>query len=331
MVKGDIDFVLTWVDDKDPLWLEKKCQYTDSSQIEGNTNVRYRDWDTLRYWFRGVEKFAPWVHRIYFVTDNQVPEWLNLDHPKLKWVNHEDFIPEEYLPTFNSHTIEWNLHRIEDLSEQFVYFNDDVFLIRDVSPEDFFVDGLPCDHPGLDYGTPHELWSYIPFNNTVLINRHFHFKDSFRKNPWKWIKHQSALELIKLFYFGKNRFISGVNAQHIHFSYRKEMFDLLWEEEYDLIHNTCKHRVRTKDDISHWCVRDWQLMLGRFYPQKKMGRMFATRQVPDKKGPIAFIKKQKSKVICINDTEQEDKFEEHKQIICATFEALLPQKSRFER
>ena len=129
MSNQKIDFVIPWVDDSDPVWRAKKEKYTGIMSQVGNEEARYRDWDTLKYWFRGVEKFAPWVRNVYFITDDQVPEWLNLDNPKLKWVKHSDYIPEEYLPTFNSHVIEWNMHRIPDLAENFVYFNDDVFLI----------------------------------------------------------------------------------------------------------------------------------------------------------------------------------------------------------
>ena len=60
-------------------------------------------------------------------------------------VKHEDYIPEEFLPTFQSRTIDMNFHRIKDLSEHFVYFNDDMFLINPTTKEDFFVNGLPCD------------------------------------------------------------------------------------------------------------------------------------------------------------------------------------------
>lgn len=104
----------------------------------------------LRYWFRGVEKFAPWVNKIFFVTYGHMPKWLNIDHPKLVVVKHEDFIPSQYLPTFNSQLIEFNFCYIKDLSERFVYFNDDMFLLNDVSPERFFKDGLPCDLAGMD-------------------------------------------------------------------------------------------------------------------------------------------------------------------------------------
>ena len=135
----------------------------------GNSEVRYRDWDTLKYWFRGVEKFAPWVGNIYFVTDDQKPEWLNVDHPKLKWVKHTDFIPKEYLPTFNSHAIFLNLHRIEGISEKFVLWNDDVFLLKDVSPDDFFVNGKPCDYPTLTFFNMCDFFGHLGLNNMILM------------------------------------------------------------------------------------------------------------------------------------------------------------------
>jgi hypothetical protein len=123
---GEIDFVLTWVDGSDPVWQAERAKY-DTSGITGN-NAHYRDWGTLKYWFRSVERFAPWVRKIHFVTCGQVPEWMNTEHPKLNLVNHADYIPAEYLPTFSANPIELNFHRIAGLSEQFVYFNDDTFL-----------------------------------------------------------------------------------------------------------------------------------------------------------------------------------------------------------
>ena len=93
-----------------------------------------------------LKNFAPWVNHIYFVTWGHIPSWLNTDHPKLTVVKHEDYIPKQYLPTFSSHPIELNMHRIRGLSEQFVYFNDDTFIINKMEPEDFFRNGLPRDY-----------------------------------------------------------------------------------------------------------------------------------------------------------------------------------------
>ena len=142
----EIDFVIPWVDGSDPAWQEERHQYDPKAgSSNGSNDARFRDWDLLRYWFRAVETYAPWVHKIYFVTWGHLPAWLNTDHEKLVIVNHRDYIPTEYRPTFNANTIELNFHRIPGLSEQFVYFNDDMFLGKPVSPEDFFRDGKPRD------------------------------------------------------------------------------------------------------------------------------------------------------------------------------------------
>jgi Protein of unknown function (DUF3184). len=81
---------------------------------------------------------------VFIATDNQVPAWLNLNHPVVRIVDHREFIPERFLPTFNSHVIEAYLHRIPGLSEQYIYLNDDVFLGRPAKKSDFFApNGLP--------------------------------------------------------------------------------------------------------------------------------------------------------------------------------------------
>ena len=137
-MNSKIDFVLPWVDGNDKAWQEEKNKYSGKKTDSGNCPERYRDWEQLKYWFRGVEKYANWVNKIFFVTCGQKPEWLNEKNEKLVLIEHSDYIPKEYLPTFSSHTIELNMNRIPGLSEQFVYFNDDVFIINEVKKNDFF-------------------------------------------------------------------------------------------------------------------------------------------------------------------------------------------------
>ena len=325
-----IDFVVPWVDDSDPVWRAKKAKHTGVEMTEGNTDARYRDWDTLKYWFRGVEKFAPWVRHVYFITDDQKPEWLNAEHPKLKWVKHTDFIPAEYLPTFSSHTIEWNLHRLDDLTENFVYFNDDVFLIRKTKPEDFFKDGLPCDQPILGTLYPEGFFSYILFNNINLLNRHFSLKKSIREHTDKWISNQPLNEWVKLLWFGRRDLIPNSVSWHTHTPFCKKTFEILWEKEYDLIHATCQNKQRTKDDISAYCVRDWQIFSGEFYPKRAPSKLFHTVTMSYSDEAINYLRKQKGKVICLNDTEDEKDFELHKKMIIAEFDRIFPEKSGFE-
>ncbi len=325
-----IDFVVTWVDDRDPAWQKKREEHLGLSASEGNSDVRYRDWDTLKYWFRGVEKCAPWVRNIYFVTDGQKPDWLNLDHPKLKWVRHGDFMPSEYLPTFSSDPIEWNMHRIDGLSENFVYFNDDVFLIKETSPEDFFVRGEPCDLPSIGVQYANGLFSRMLFNNNDLLNRHFSFKDSVKAFPGKWIRKQPLSGLLKLLLYGRERLYPGSNSHHIQTSYKKSTFQTLWEQEYDVIHQTCINKLRTGTDVTIYSVRDWQILTGGFQPHKPIGKMFHTASLDHSDEAIQYLKKQKGKVVCLNDSETEKNFDLHKQMIIDAFEKLFPEKSAFE-
>lgn len=328
--RNDIDFVVPWVDDTDPVWRAKKAKYTGIEMTEGNSEVRYRDWDTLKYWFRGVEKYAPWVRYVYFVTDDQKPEWLDVNHPKLKWVKHTDFIPGEYLPTFSCQAIEWNLHRLPEISEQFVFFNDDVFMIRATRPEDFFVDGKPCDFPCLGPLYPNGFFSHILFNNVELLNRHFSLRRSILENPRKWIKKQSPSGILKLFLYGRRHQIPNSISPHIQQSFLKESYEALWKLEYDLIHKTCSSKLRTKEVITSYCVRDWQIFTGNFHPKRPIGKNFHTASMKYSNEAIEYLRKQKGKIVCLNDTEDEQDFEQHKQLIIETFEKLFPEKSAFE-
>ena len=142
-----------------------------NQEIDGKQ--RYRDYGIFNYWFRMIEKNAPWVNNVYLITNGQKPDWLNLEHPKLKLVTHREFMPKEYLPTYNSAAIELNLHRIEGLSENYLYFNDDMYLIRDSQPSDFYKNGQPKLLAVYDALVP---WLknllLLPWGPTGYVNQH---------------------------------------------------------------------------------------------------------------------------------------------------------------
>jgi len=141
----DIDLVYLWVNGNDPKWIAKrKACIGDLSKAEENCKGRYVDNEELKYSLRSVEKYAPWIRKIFIVTDNQIPRWLETAHPKIQIVDHTDILPAECLPCFNSVVIEHHLHRIPGLSEHFLYANDDMYINRPVTPGDFFAeDSLP--------------------------------------------------------------------------------------------------------------------------------------------------------------------------------------------
>ncbi len=138
-----IDAVYLWVDCNDPVWQASRSAHSDGSgqnlTSDAQVSSRFRSRDELRYSLRSLAMYAPWIRRVHLVTDNQKPDWLNDEHPELRVISHTELFKDaSCLPTFNSHAIETQLHRIEGLSEHFLYFNDDVFLGRSVQPQNFF-------------------------------------------------------------------------------------------------------------------------------------------------------------------------------------------------
>ncbi len=142
----DIDLVYLWVDGSDPEWQAKRSAFLGAKGEETSADCkgRYADNGELKYSLRSVEKYAPWIRKIFIVTDAQVPGWLDTSNPKIQIVDHKEILPPESLPCFNSTLLEMNFHKIPGLSEHFIYSNDDMFINKPVAPETFFAsDGLP--------------------------------------------------------------------------------------------------------------------------------------------------------------------------------------------
>ena len=141
----EIDLVYLWVNGNDPQWQAKRQSVTgDIGHTSVNCRGRYMDNGELKYSLRSIGLYAPWVRKIFIVTDNQVPEWLDTAHPKIQIVDHSEILPEESRPCFNSVIIENFLYKIPGLSEYFLYGNDDMLINRPVTPETFFAaDGFP--------------------------------------------------------------------------------------------------------------------------------------------------------------------------------------------
>ena len=100
---------------------------------------RFEDHDEMLYSLRSLVMFAPWIRRVYIVTNGQVPTWLNLEDPRISVVPHSSLFPNKsHLPVFSSPAIEAHLHRIPGLSRRFLYFNDDTFFAAPVHPSDFY-------------------------------------------------------------------------------------------------------------------------------------------------------------------------------------------------
>ena len=327
----DIDFVIAWVDGNDPAWKAEKDRYN-MRPSKGSSDVRFRDWKNLRYWFRGVETFAPWVRKIHFVTWGHLPGWLNTDHPKLNIVNHKDYIPEKYLPTFNSHTIELNFHRISDLANNFVYFNDDMFLTNHVSEEDFFADGAPCDVYGLNclYFAEDSI-AHINGSNVGEINKHFaSSKAVIGPNRSKWYSTKNGLKNnFKTLMLSRWDWFPGFHYDHLPSNFNKTTFEEVWEVCGKTLDRTCRCRFRSDLNVNQWLMKYWQLCKGISVPRKEIGHCYHLKD-KDIRPMCDDIIKQRYKVICVNDTALTTDFEVKCKMLRKSFYSILPEKSSFE-
>ncbi len=334
MQEDKIDVVIPWVNGADPNWIKEKRRYSKvSDNIDDSVN-RYRDWDNLQYIFRGIETFMPWVNDVYFVTWGHVPDWLNMKNAALKVINHEDYIPHKYLPTFSSHTIELNLHRINGLSERFIYFNDDTFILKFLYKDLFFKNGVPCDYALLSPIESDHRYSTadIFVTNIEVINDHFIVKDSIKKNLGKWFTPKYGKRLIQNFvYLYYNRLI-GLRGSHLPNPYLKSTFERLWEVEYELLDSVSSHKFRTYRDVNQHLFRFWQIMSGEFYPLSPVKKGIY-RVVSNNNDEIRrIIETNGANMLCINEnaTIEIENFEGQKEMIKNSFEKILPKKSSFE-
>lgn len=141
-----IDLVYLWVDGSDPVWQAKRNAFIGRTKEDSPENCKGRtaNNDELKYSLRSVVMYAPWIRRVFIVTDGQVPAWLDTLNPKVRIVDLGEIMPEESLPCFNSCLIEHYLYRIPGLAERFLYANDDMYLNKEATPGDFFArDGFP--------------------------------------------------------------------------------------------------------------------------------------------------------------------------------------------
>ncbi len=310
--KFPIDLVYTWVDSSDTRWLEKKSQFDESIKLinkDATDKCRFQNNDELRYSLRSVEKYANWINKIYIVTDEQVPEWLNLDNEKVQIIDHKEILPNDALPTYNACSIENGIANIEGLSEHFLYANDDMFFWNETEPE-FFFDG-----------------------NKPIIR----IKERIKK--YKEYKHLYGAMIYKAYITAKEAFKKDYPyfSHHNIDSYRKSLFTNCIAEFNDEFKKTAYNRFRTLEDMQRMIISFYSLAKDEAVLRDVNLSIFEKllRKSPDsdycnlKKKLLDKIINSESKLICINDcrkTTDEDR-EYLKEILNKKF----PNKSQFEK
>lgn len=342
-----VDFVLLWVDGSDPEWLASKRHWqrengcpeglADPEKDEQNGFRRYRDNGLLRHWFRAVERFAPWVRRVFFVTCGQKPEWLDESHPKLRLVSHADFMPEAFLPTFNGDPIQLCLHRIPELAEHFVLFDDDTFLLRPVRPTFYFRGGNPVLEASLRpiQGVGDRPWLRLVYNNSYEVNSHFDISRAVWANRRKWFDVR-ALGLPRaaanFLCWRLNGWLPAKSYGHLPLPHLKSTFAEIERRCPETFERTCRSRFRSHDHVSHWLAAAWNLASGRFSPARRPpveAEMTVSRT--NVGFACAAIRGQAFPQICLNDPAGTDDSIHCFGLLRQAFGELLPDRSSFEK
>lgn len=231
----DIDFVYLWVDGNDPEWQKKRNAFIGRKDEDSSRNCkgRYVDNDELKYSLRSIEKYAPWIRKVFIITDNQIPEWLDTSNPRVKIVDHAEILPPESRPCFNSSVIEAAIYKIPKLSEHFLYACDDMFLNRPVTPDNFYTpDGLP----------------FIRMTRMPFRRLRWYWREHVRKHPLKnysiTVAHSS--EMVNEKY---GHYYNGLQHHNID-AYRKSDLKYFIEDVFrDEFRATAKNRMRTDNDV----------------------------------------------------------------------------------
>lgn len=333
-----IDFIVTWLDSNDSLWQEQFDHHRLKAKGD-KSKARFRDMDIFRYWFRAVEQYAPWVNKVFVVTNGKTPDWLNLKNQKLVAVKHADYMPKECLPTFNSCAIELYMNRIKGLSEHFVYFNDDMLLNGPVGPDYYFRNGLPCDfNKETCFNVP--IYTSIErFNISMsmladlgILNAHFDRWKTVCQSPRRWLgPHLGWKGLLMSAILVKQRLFVGFSNYHTEQAYLRSTFDEVWAAEPEFLRASCT-QFREEVIANPYLFRYWQFASNKFHPLK---RNFAGFHISER-SLIHDIEKalfnEKIHSVCLNDTSfcSEEDFNYIKAKLVEMYERKLPTKSEFE-
>lgn len=292
-----MDAVITFVNGNDPVWQRAYAQTTSQVVLK----KRYRDWGFLPYLLRGIEQNMPYIGNIFLVvsTESQVPDWINRNAVRV--VLHADIIPSEYLPTFNSTTIELFLHRIPGLSEQFVYFNDDLFPVSPLPESNLFRED----------------------KIVTRFSRHI-----FAANLYKQQTRQS--DCMARLAAGCRKSLVFIRPQHT----ITPMLQSVSAEVYSKLESLLRTHItplRRKDNCNQYLYTDYLYHIGRVHRQTIPTKHCSMAVCSGQKIADEILQCRRS-IICINDVEMSDeRMQAMRATILQAFEIRFPSKSRFEK
>ena len=291
-----MDIVITYVNGLDPVWQKEYSEFTKTPILE----KRFRDWGTLKYLFRGIEKNMPFIRKVHLVVsgESQVPEWLNRNEVNV--VLHKDIIPEQLLPTFNCNPIEMHLHNIEDLDEEYLYFNDDIFPLKECKATDFFREG----------------------RGVLGMSHHLFWFDMFKKicrNSDNTARRALGLKPGLLF----------LRPQHVCTPMLKSEVAALYSKIGEEIVGSMT-TTRSAKHLNQYLYLDYMYLKGKILNERLSKKHFSVGVVSTSK-LRKFIQQPTHKLVCVNDVQlSEERYAELRAVLLDTFDSVLPAKSKYE-
>jgi hypothetical protein len=304
-----IDLVYTWVDGSDPKHHAKRMKYGTNND-KSNALNRFAEFNEFKYSLRSVELYVPWVNKIYIVTDDQVPVWLNTKNPKIVIVDHKQiFKNNEYLPTFNSQAIECNLHNIPNLSEYFIYCNNDMFFGNHMKKSDFLRDGK------------------LSFKKSSYIVKHAEISTNNTNFQNAWINNTNLLN--KIFNLNMSE-IQPMSHQAI--ICKKSDLQEINNKYADILNLTSKSRFRSPSDIAPiGLIMYINKLKGNTFPTEFSSQYIQnTHDLKTLVNHLHIILQKKPTLFCINDMSNTH-FNERYNILQIFFNKYYTTKSSFEK
>lgn len=306
-----IDIVVTYLYERDKKWQQDFNYYKQKEIISGKNEKgnrqafgieRTREWDCFKYWFRGIEQNCPWINKIFLIVQNEnhIPKWINRNHPKLRIVFHEEYIPKELLPTFNAMPIGFYISNIQDLSDNYILSDDDYYFLNPIKEDRFFKNNKPISVDNkIDY-------QYYISNGSdkvffQILNNDLEFETKYMKSLVKYgiihlpqaRKKSFEQKIIKenevLKYFINSKFRHQTNLCSYLFNDLLKICNIAQTKD---LYNNCSYvTLKSNINFNDYCNKD---------------------------------------IVCFNDTEQLDDYDLTKKKLIDFLDKKLPNKSSYE-
>ena len=270
-----IDYVVPMVFPDDALWIQDFTRTTGSTCCKNH--CRWRSWGTERSLVRLVRKNMPFVRNIFVLLARKSQKQAWMDEEGVRVVYHRDFIPEKFLPLFNSSSIEMFLKNIPDLSDSFLYGNDDMFPLSPLKETDFFIDGKPCQR------MKEQVYPEYPnmFQRKCLRGLNFVAKEFGQSFTKTWLKNGHSIAPIL-----------------------KSTCEHLWKRGWKEIEGSITP-LRDERNFNQYIYCWWQHFSGEYVDYVPKREYFGVNRNTVEE-IVSGIREEDAGIVCINDNERLD-------------------------